>query len=254
MSKKVDILEIGIDKLTESECVNTIKQALKETKNIKIFTPNPSILLSARKNEKMQKILNSSDILIADGIGLIHASKILKDPLPQRLAGIDTGEKILALANQEHLSLFILGGTKDNVKKAAEKINEKFTDIKIVGIHHGFFDIDSEYNKKLTDHINTLNPDIIFVCMGYPKQELWIFQNSDKISSLKLSIGLGGSLDVWSGKIKRAPRFFRKFNLEWLWRMIRQPGRFVKLTDIPCFYCFILHQRLKSSNKKRKKW
>ena len=128
------------------------------------------------------------------------------------------------------------------------------TSIKIAGIHHGFFDIDSEYNKKLTDHINTLNPDIIFVCMGYPRQELWIFQNSDKISSLKLSIGLGGSLDVWSEKIKRAPMLFRKFNLEWLWRMIRQPKRFVKLIDIPCFYYFILQQKLKSPNQNSKKW
>ena len=254
MSKKVDILEIGIDKLNESECVDKIKQALKGPKNTKIFTPNPSILLSARKNEKMRNVINSADILIADGIGLIHASKILKDPLPQRIAGIDLGEKILEIASREHLSLFLLGGTKDTVKKASKKINEKFTKINIVGIHHGFFEINSEYNQKLTDHINTLNPDIIFVCMGYPRQELWIFQNSDKISSLKLSIGLGGSLDVWSEKIKRAPMLFRKFNLEWLWRMIRQPKRFVKLIDIPCFYYFILQQKLKSPNQNSKKW
>lgn len=254
MSKKVDILEIGIDNLTESECVDKIKQALKGPKNTKIFTPNPSIILSARKNKKMRNVINSADILIADGIGLIHASKILKNPLPQRIAGIDLGEKILKLANEEHLSLFLLGGTEETVKKASTKINEKFTQINIVGIHHGFFEINSEYNQKLTDHINTLNPDIIFVCMGYPKQELWIFQNSDKISSLKLSIGLGGSLDVWSEKIKRAPMLFRKFNLEWLWRMIRQPKRFVKLIDIPCFYYFILQQKLKSPNQNSKKW
>ena len=170
MSEKVNILEVGIDKLNESECLDRIKQALKEAKNIKIFTPNPSILLSARKSEKMRSIINSADILVADGIGLIHASKILKDPLPQRIAGIDLGEKILALANEEHLSLFLLGGTKDTVKEAAKKINKKFTNIKIAGIHHGYFDIDGEYNKKLIAHINTLSPDIIFVCMGYPKQ------------------------------------------------------------------------------------
>lgn len=254
MSKKVNILGIRIDNLTESECIDIIKQTLKKKQNTKIFTPNPSIALKARKDEKMQNIINSADILIADGIGIVQASKILKDPLPQRIAGIDIGEKILEIANDEHLSLFLLGGTKNTVTTAAKKLKERYTNINIAGTHHGFFDINCEYNQKLVNYINISRPDIIFVCMGYPKQEMWIFQNSNKIPSLKLSIGLGGSLDVWSKKIKRAPLSFRKLNLEWLWRMIIQPKRFLNFKDIPCFYYLILLQKIKSGNKQSKKW
>ena len=254
MLEKVNILGIRVDKLTKSECDDIIKKILKERKNKKIFTPNPAIALSARKDKKMRKIINSADLLITDGIGLIHASKILKDPIPQRITGIDTGEKILKFADEEHFSIFLLGGTKDTVTMAADKIKEKYTNVMIAGIHHGFFDINGKYNDKLVNQINISKPDIIFVCMGYPKQELWIFQNSNKIPSLRLSIGLGGSLDVWSGKIKRAPLLFRKLDIEWLWRMIRQPKRFINIMDIPCFYYFILQQKLKSRAKRGKKW
>jgi N-acetylglucosaminyldiphosphoundecaprenol N-acetyl-beta-D-mannosaminyltransferase len=234
--------------------VDIIKQKLKETNNIKIFTPNPSIVLKTRKSKKNQNIINSADILIADGIGLVHASKILKDPIPQRVAGIDIGERILEIANEDRLSLFLLGGTKDTIRIAARKISEKYKNINIAGIHHGYFNENSDYNEKLVNHIKTLNPDIIFVCMGFPKQELWISKNSNKIPSLKLSIGLGGSLDVWSEKVKRAPKIFQKLNSEWLWRMMIQPQRLINLWDIPCFYYFILQQKVKASKKQSKKW
>ena len=244
MIEKVNILGINIDNVTESECVETIRQALREKKNKKIFTPNTSIVLSTVKDNKMNHLINSADLLIADGIGLVQASKILNDPLPQRIAGIDMGEKILEIANGDRLSLFLLGGTKESVSTAANKIRDKYRNIKICGIHHGFFDINSEYNQKLIKAISSKEPDIMFVCMGYPKQELWICQNVHKIPSLRLSIGLGGSLDVWSGKVKRAPVIFRKLNMEWLWRMIIQPQRLKNLSDIPCFYYCILKQKL----------
>ena len=244
MSKKVNILGINIDNVTESECVETIRQALREKKNKKIFTPNTSIVLSTVKDKKMNHLINSADLLIADGIGLVQASKILNDPLPQRIAGIDMGEKILEIANGDRLSLFLLGGTKESVSTAANKIRDKYRNIKICGIHHGFFDTNGAYGQKLIKIINSKAPDIIFVCMGYPKQELWISQNAHKIPSLRLSIGLGGSFDVWSGKVRRAPVIFRKLNMEWLWRMIIQPQRLKNLSDIPCFYYYILKQKL----------
>ena len=244
MCEKVNVLGINIDKLTESECTEVIRQALKEKKNKRIFTPNTSIVLSTLKDKEKARLINSADLLIPDGIGLVQASRILNDPLPQRITGIDMGEKILEIANKECLSLFLLGSTKKNVSAAADNIRDKYRNIKVCGIHHGFFDINSEYNQKLIKAISSKEPDIIFVCMGYPKQELWIDQNSHKIPSLRLSIGLGGSLDVWSGKVKRAPVIFRKLNMEWLWRMIIQPQRLKNLSDIPCFYYYILKQKL----------
>ena len=244
MNAKTNILGIKIDKLTGSECIEAINRALREKNSTKIFTPNTSIVLSTLKDKEKARLINSADLLIPDGIGLVQASRILNDPLPQRITGIDMGEKILEIANKECLSLFLLGSTKKNVSAAADKIRDKYRNIKICGIHHGFFDINSEYNQKLIKAISSKAPDIMFVCMGYPKQELWISQNAHKIPSLRLSIGLGGSFDVWSGKVRRAPVIFRKLNMEWFWRMIIQPQRLKNLSDIPCFYYCILKQKL----------
>ena len=123
-------------------------------------------------------------------------------------------------------------------------IKEKHPELNICGYHHGYFDIYSDENSRVVEKIVQASPDIILVCLGSPKQEIWIMQNAQKIPSLKLSIGLGGSFDVWSGEKKRAPMLFRKLYLEWLYRIITDPKRLSFLFDIPIFIFYILRQKL----------
>jgi len=250
MAQKVDILGIMIDKLSKKKLQSTILCSLEDNKRAVIFTPNPEIVLNASKDIKIKEIINRADICIPDGVGVVVASRLLGTPLPERLAGIETGEFVLEYASKKGLSVFLLGG-KENIAKAAKsELEKKYKSLNICGTHNGFFDVNGKENEDVLQQINLCSPDIIFVCMGFPRQEAWICENADKISSLRLAMGLGGSLDVWSGKVRRAPLIFRKLSLEWLWRMIREPRRAKILVDIPLFMWKIIAQKLSERHRK----
>lgn len=243
MSKRTDILGIMINNLNEDEFHHEVITSIKNNKRQIIFTPNPNIILSSRKDETLRDIINFANINLADGIGVVIASKILHSPLPCRLSGIDAGEFLLEYAAKNSLSLFILGGRSSSLKNAKKKIKMKYESINICGTHNGYFE--AKDNDKIIRQINKCKPDILFACMGFPRQEKWIYENADKIPSLKIAIGLGGSIDVWSGRLKRAPHIIRSLCLEWLWRMILEPKRLKNLKDIPCFLYLAIYRSLK---------
>ena len=245
MENKINVLGIQIDRLTQKVLHENIENVLYRGHHVKVFTPNPEILIKAQKDIKTKEILESGDILIPDGIGVILGSKILGTPLPERLTGIDTAEFILDLAAKRGFSVFLLGG-KDGVSSSAKKkLEEKHKNLNICGTYHGFFNIKGRENDEIISLINNSGADVLFVCMGFPRQERWITENIEKLPYLRLAIGLGGSLDVWSGKLRRAPLIFRKLSLEWLWRMVLEPKRAKFLLTIPIFFCKILMQRFK---------
>jgi len=250
MAKKIDVLGIKIDKLSKKELQSTIIRCLEDNKRAVIFTPNPEIVLKASKDIKIKEILNRADICIPDGVGVVVASRLLGCPLPERLAGIETGEFVLEYASKNGLSVFLLGGKKGTAELASYALEARYKGLNICGTHHGFFNVNGKENDEVIRKINAAAPDIIFVCMGFPRQEVWICENADNISSLRLAIGLGGSLDVWSGKVRRAPLVFRKLSLEWLWRMIREPRRAKILVDIPLFMWKIIAQKLSERHRK----
>ena len=244
----INILGVNIPVATEEQLHDRIRDILDTGKNGKVFTPNAEILLKASKSKEYRRLLNSADLLIPDGIGILRASRILGAPLPQRTAGIDTAEYILGIAAKKGLRVFLLGGRKEVAEAAAKRLSESFSSLCICGTHHGYFDKskNSDENKKVIEAIKGSKADILFVCFGAPLQEIWISENADTLPALRLSIGLGGSLDVWSGNIGRAPRIVRKFGLEWLYRAIKDPKRIRRLPSLAGFLCAVRKQRRKN--------
>ena len=253
MVQRVDILGVMIDNIKKKDLHETISTSLKDKRRMKIFTPNPEIVLSAMSDSGLKSILSKADICISDGIGLIMASRLLGSPLPERLAGIELGEFILEYASKNNLSVFLLGGKEGVARLAKARLEAKYEGLNICGTHHGFFDENGKENDRIIRYINAAAPEIIFVCMGFPRQEKWICENMTKIPSLLLSIGLGGSLDVWSGKIRRAPALFRSLSLEWLWRMIKEPRRIKILYKIPLFFIKVMIQKMSKSPQNTQK-
>ena len=243
MKDKINVLGIYIDRITKQELYESIEKSLNSDCKTKIFTPNPEIIVKAQKDEKIKNILNSATLSIPDGTGIIWAAKKLGTPLPQRLDGIDTAEFVLSLAVKKGLSVFLLGAEEGIAKSAKYILEEKYQGLNICGTHHGFFDINGQQNGDIIHRINNSGADILFVCMGFPRQEIWINENIEKLNSVRLGMGLGGSLDVWSGKVRRAPKVFRKLYLEWLWRIILEPKRIRFLPVIPLFVLKVLRER-----------
>ncbi len=213
----------------------------------KIFTPNAEIITKAVSSRELKELINSAEIVLPDGVGIVLASKLLHGELQERFAGIDMGEYVLSLANERGLRVFLLGGKEGVAELAAKNLSKKYPKVSFCGTHHGYFDKEGYENDTVILKIKASVPHIIFVCFGFPHQEKWIKENLKDIPSLRIAAGLGGSLDVWSGRVRRAPGIFKRFSLEWLWRMISQPKKIKFLLSLPSFFIAILRERKRIS-------
>jgi N-acetylglucosaminyldiphosphoundecaprenol N-acetyl-beta-D-mannosaminyltransferase len=236
----VNIFGVNIHNTTLVETVNLLDQYLKGDKLRVIYTPNTEIVMAAKDNKDLKELINKADIIIPDGIGLIYGSRIRKLPLKERVTGFDTSIELLKLANKNSYSLYLLGGKEGVAKAAAENIKENYPNIRIGGFHHGYFKGSHLGLKKhpeeedIINEINKVNPDIIFVGFGFPKQEIWIDSNKDRLKG-RVIIGNGGVMDVLSGNSKRAPEIFIKLGLEWLYRLLQDPSRIKRQIVLPKF-------------------
>lgn len=233
MSSKVNILGVKVDKVNVNEASDKIIEYIKEkTKVASVFTPNSEIIMMGYRDEEFRNILNNSELLTADGIGVVYASKIVKNPISERAAGYDiacaTLEKLAKLGG----SVYLFGSKPGVAELAGENIVKKYPGVKIAGYSDGYFDEEKE--KTIIANINRANPDLVFVCLGAPKQEKWIAAHRDELPNA-VYMGIGGSLDVFAGTVKRAPDFFIKHKIEWLYRLCKQPSRFVRMLDLPRF-------------------
>ena len=239
MKKCINILDVGIDDITMDVAIRKIVEFLSEDKNHIVCTPNAEIMMQSHRDHALKNILNDSDMVVADGAGVVLASKILGTPLKERIAGYDLVQGIFELRLDKKIRLFLLGG-KPGVAEKASKNYSKLDGIEFVGYNDGYFKEEEE--DYIIDKINKLNPDILLVGLGAPKQEKWIYKNKDKLN-VKVSIGVGGSFDVMAGEVKRAPKFFQDNGLEWFYRLYKQPSRFIRMLDIPRFMFLVLRKR-----------
>jgi N-acetylglucosaminyldiphosphoundecaprenol N-acetyl-beta-D-mannosaminyltransferase len=242
MRKQSKILGINIDNVTFEEAMQRIWDFLKEDVIHMIFTPNSEMLMVAQKDSEMKKLLNEGNLVVADGIGVVLASKILGNPIKERVAGFDIATTLVAEIQKRGYSLYLFGGMPGVAEVAKKNLEKDYPDIKIVGTSDGYFS--NEEEEIIIDRINQTKPDIIFVCLGMSRQEKWIYNSKNKLD-VKVCIGVGGTLDVFAGKVKRAPEFFCKFGLEWLYRLSKEPWRFMRMMALPKFVMAILYLKIK---------
>lgn len=243
MTKKINILGAKIDCITMEEAKDIAMSFFSSEGKKIIYTPNSEIILYASRNEAFMKRLNSADLMIADGIGVVYGARMLGERLPERVAGFDLLKKLFPIMAKEGMSLYLLGSKPSVAEKAGENLLRDYPGIKIAGTHDGYFKDDGE----VIDDINAKKPDLLLVCLGFPKQENWIYENRDKLN-VKAMIGAGGCLDVFSGTVERAPEFYCKHGLEWFYRLKKEPWRFKRMTALPVFALKVLFKGRKYKN------
>jgi N-acetylglucosaminyldiphosphoundecaprenol N-acetyl-beta-D-mannosaminyltransferase len=240
MIKKKDILGIKFDLINLNQVVDKIFLSLYSNKKIFIVTANPEIVIKARKDLELNKAIKNADIVTADGIGVVIAMRLYNIKI-NRVTGFDIVQKIFERSNknkENKYKFFLLGSNKKNIKLAQINIKRKYKNIEICGYNDGYFDD----KDKIIDLINNSKTDILLIGMGSPLQEKFIFLNKKKINA-KVFIGVGGTFDVLSGKIKRAPTIFQKLGLEWFYRILKEPKRILRSTAIIKFIFIFLFKR-----------
>ena len=231
---KINVLGLKTDNLTMAEALSETENRLAENaRTALVFTPNAEIAYACAKDDGLLSLVNSADIVLPDGDGVLKAAKILGTPLKEKVAGVDYGMGVVSLCAAHGCGLYILGGKPDVAEAAAENLKKSFPTLKISGVHDGYFTKSGNESDTVAAEINSSGAKVLFVCLGFPAQEKWAKENLDKLSNVRLIACLGGSVDVYAGRIRRAPKLFIKCRLEWLWRLMREPRRIGRMTAIP---------------------
>jgi len=233
--EKIDIRGIPVDNVTLDEAFAAVLSYTKTDDFHMICTPNAEIVQQCIEDREIAALIRRSDLIIPDGAGVVLASKILGTPLKAKTPGCELGERIAKEAGANGLHVYFLGGKPGIAELAEEKLREKYPDFHTVGTHDGYFKKEGPENDAVIAAINEAAPDILFVCLGVPAQEKWIDANRAALGSVKLCLALGGSLDVWAGNVKRAPKLFIKLGLEWFYRLCCEPKRIGRMMKLPKF-------------------
>lgn len=240
MRDTVDVLGVKIDKMSLAETFEKAKGLLETDGVSMIFTPNPEIIMRASEDSEFKKILNSADICTPDGIGVVYASKILKNPVEERVPGFELSKMLMESASRTGEGIFLFGSKPGVAEKAKANLEKMYEGINIAGTHSGYFSEEEE--AGIIDMINESGAKLLYVCLGAPKQEKWIYNNREKLK-VRLALGVGGTLDVLSGEAKRAPEIFLKCNLEWLYRIASNPSRWGRFLALPKFMFKIIKEK-----------
>jgi N-acetylglucosaminyldiphosphoundecaprenol N-acetyl-beta-D-mannosaminyltransferase len=215
---RFQLFAISIDKVTMAEAVERCLQFIDSGRPHMVVTPNAEIAYAASNNPALAELINQADLVIPDGAGVVLASRLLGDPVPEKVAGTDLATNLLAELNKRGGRVFLLGTKPEVVAKAAENLRARYPGLGAVEFHHGFWKPEEE--PALIAQIRAAKPDVLYVALGSPKQEQWIKAHQAEVGA-PLAIGVGGTIDVWAGVAQRAPEWMIKANLEWLFRVVK---------------------------------
>ncbi|MGG3555268.1 WecB/TagA/CpsF family glycosyltransferase [Peribacillus frigoritolerans] len=230
--KFVEILTIPFIDSNMDEFMNRmIYPRLMNQEKTFVVTANPEIVEYANEHKDYKDIIISADYITPDGVGIIMASKWLNQPLQERITGFDLMNELFRVADEKALKVYLLGAEENVIEAAALKVRELYPGLELVGYNHGYIDIKDDVLPK---SIAELEPDIILTALGFPRQEKWVSRHY-ALFNKGLFMGVGGSFDVLAGKVNRAPVFWQKMRLEWLYRLIQQPSRWKRMLALPRF-------------------
>lgn len=226
ITPKITLFNIEIDALTMEQSVNLINESILEKKQVVHNSINANKVVLMEKDEFLQQTLKDADVISADGQAIVWASRLLGKPLPERVPGIDLMENLMRMANKNGYKAFLFGAKEEIVKKVFTHYNQLFEGHIVAGYRNGYFSKNEE--AKIVEQINASGAQMLFVAIPSPQKEYFINKYRNKMPNVLLLMGVGGSFDVISGIVTRAPRWMQNTGLEWLFRLIQEPKKMWK--------------------------
>lgn len=227
---RIDVCGVGIDNVTMDEAVARAMELLRGSETAYAVTPNAEIVWEAMHDPALRDLINEAALVLPDGAGVVLGAKILGTPLKEKVAGIDFAGRLMAAMAQSGHKLYLLGSKPGVAEEAARRCVEKYPGLQICGTADGYF----QDEGPVVEAINASGADAVFVCLGAPKQERFMKAHQQELHA-RFLIGLGGSLDGFAGNVKRAPKWMIRCNLEWLYRLVKEPRRLGRMMRLPKF-------------------
>ncbi len=237
---RVEIMDVPVDNVTMEEALQRAMELMEQPETAYCVTPNAEIVYEAIGDADLRRLLSQADLVLPDGAGVVLGAKLLGTPVKQKVAGIDFAAALMERLAADGRTLYLLGGKPGVADTAAKNLRERFPGLLICGTHDGYFQEDG----PVVADINQKCPDVLFVCLGAPKQEYFMY-NHRKELHVGFMAGLGGSLDGFAGVAKRAPGWMIRCNLEWLYRLIKEPWRLGRMMRLPKFLILVVKRRMK---------
>ena len=245
---KINVAGVKISSLGMQDLLLLLNDHIINNIKTRVCITPVNCLTAAHKSEELKHIYNTADFVLCDGVPVLWASKLLGTPIKERITGLDFTPIYIEEAYLRGYSMYFLGAKEGVAEALAHKMQQQFPAIKILGYYSPPFadKFSEEENKKMRDQINALKPDILWVSFTAPKQDYWIYAQMDQLD-VKIAVGVGGAFEVTAGLIDRAPLFFQKNGLEWLYRFMKEPKRLFRryFIEAPIFIPLVIKQRLK---------
>lgn len=235
---RVDVLGVGFDNVTMDEAVARGMELVCGEGTHYVVTPNPEIVEVCRENPAARDAVNGADLVLPDGVGVVKGAAMLGTPLKEKTPGIEFAAGLMGKMAQQGKSLYLLGAKPGVAELAGQRLVQRYPGLRIAGTHDGYFKEDG----PVVDAIRQSGADVVFVCLGAPKQELWMAKNGPATGA-HLLCGLGGSLDVFAGVVARAPKFWSDHGLEWFYRLCKEPRRIGRMMKLPLFLVHVKQEK-----------
>lgn len=243
----VSLYGIPVSKMNMKETVHVLTDAITRRQIHHVITANPIMLMSALDQPEYFAMMRSAELIVPDGTGVVWAAEYVGEPVQERVTGIDLVNELMRAGELKRWRVYLLGATSEVIQAAAERLQSRYPAIRIVGYRDGYFGPDED--QAVIEAIRQTQPDILLVGRSASTQEPWIAQYKHELQ-VPVIMGVGGTFDVLSGRLKRAPRLFQRFRLEWLFRLLQEPSRFKRMLVLPKFVLKVMRDREKVLNSR----
>jgi N-acetylglucosaminyldiphosphoundecaprenol N-acetyl-beta-D-mannosaminyltransferase len=238
----VSILGVRVHRLCMRDALLVMERWIAERTPRMVITADANALVLAQADKEFRLLLMDADLVTADGAGLLWAARRLGQPFPERVPGVELVAQLARLSHERGYRLYFLGAAPGVAERAASTLRQRFPNAHIVGITHGYFSPEAE--PSVLAHIRQARPDVLLVGMGMPRQEKWIARHKQTLG-VPVSVGVGGSFDIYAGVVRRAPRWMQRYGLEWLWRLMQDPRKIAKVRNLPRFVWLVWRESLR---------